>query len=138
VTDKAVAPRLRARQDIDVKRHLLLRAKMRNIAQVVATEGTHADIAELIRRRVFNALIGNGDMHLKNCSLTYPDRRTAALAPAYDFVSTVPYIPNETIALKVSRKRPIWLAVTHKFLLVVLPRYERLRQGQRGGRGRAI
>lgn len=36
------------------------------------------------------------------------------------------------------RNRPIWLAVTHKFLLVVLPRYERLRQGQRGGRGRAI
>ena len=37
-----------------------------------------------------------------------------------------------------SGKRLIRLAVTHKFLLVVLPRYERLRQGQRGGRGRAI
>lgn len=81
------------------------RARMRNIAQVVAAEGTHGDIVELIRRIVFNALIGNGDMHLKNWSLIYPDRRTAALAPAYDFVSTVPYIPNETMGLKVSRTK---------------------------------
>jgi serine/threonine-protein kinase HipA len=44
---------------------------------------------EFLRRLVFNALIGNADMHLKNWSLIYPARRRAALAPAYDFVSTV-------------------------------------------------
>lgn len=55
---------------------------------------------KFIRRLVFNTLIGNADMHLKNWSLTYRDRRTAALAPAYDFVSTIPYIPDAFAALK--------------------------------------
>ena len=48
---------------------------------------------------VFNALIGNADMHLKNWSLIYPDRRRAALAPAYDFVSTVAYLSDDSLAL---------------------------------------
>lgn len=51
------------------------------------------------------ALIGNGDMHLKNWSLVYPDRKNAALAPAYDFVSTIPYIPINSAALNVSRSK---------------------------------
>lgn len=80
-------------------------ARMRNIAQVLAAEGMQADIVELVRRIVFNALIGNGDMHLKNWSLIYRDQRTAAIAPAYDFVSTVPYIPGDPMALKLSRTR---------------------------------
>lgn len=80
-------------------------ARMRNIAQVLASEGSQADIAELIKRIAFNILIGNGDMHLKNWSVIYPDRRTAAIAPAYDFVSTVPYIPGDSFALKISRTK---------------------------------
>ena len=81
-------------------------ANMRNIATVLAAESDHDDIAELVRRMTFNTLIGNGDMHLKNWSLIYPDRINAALAPAYDFVSTIPYIKNETAALNVSRHKP--------------------------------
>ena len=53
----------------------------------------------------FNTLIGNADMHLKNWSMIYPDRRNAALAPAYDFVSTIPYIPDGSAALNFSRTR---------------------------------
>lgn len=79
------------------------KATMRRIAQVIGAEGQQADIAEFIRRMVFNALIGNADMHLKNWSLIYPDKRRAALAPAYDFVSTTPYIKDEISALKFSR-----------------------------------
>ena len=48
------------------------------------------------RRLVFSVLIGNGDMHLKNWSLLYPDGRKPVLSPAYDFVSTLPYIPGDT------------------------------------------
>jgi len=81
------------------------RASYRNIAAVLAAEGGEEDIAEFTRRITFNALIGNADMHLKNWSLIYPDRRTARLAPAYDYVSTVAYIPDEQAALKVSRTR---------------------------------
>ncbi len=76
-----------------------------NIGQVIAAEGSDRDIAEYIRRLTFNALIGNADMHLKNWSMQYPDRRKALLAPAYDFVATVAFIEDENAALKFSRTR---------------------------------
>lgn len=76
-----------------------------NIASVIAVESDDGDIAEFIRRLTFNVLIGNADMHLKNWSMIYPDRRNAVLAPAYDLVSTILYIPDERAALKVSRTK---------------------------------
>ncbi|MDF3362883.1 type II toxin-antitoxin system HipA family toxin [Sulfitobacter sp. Ks41] len=81
------------------------KASMRNIAAVIGAEGSDEDIREFVRRLTFNTLIGNGDMHLKNWSLIYPDRRTAALSPAYDFVSTIPYITGDSFALNYSRVR---------------------------------
>lgn len=81
------------------------RASMRNLLQVLAAETNDDDIAEFVRRLVFCNLIGNGDMHLKNWSLMYPDQRKARLAPAYDLLSTIPYLPNDRMALKVSRTR---------------------------------
>jgi serine/threonine-protein kinase HipA len=81
------------------------KASMRSIARVTAAEGSEGDIAEFVRRLTFNTLIGNADMHLKNWSMIYPDRRTAALAPAYDFVSTIAYLPDPNAALKVSRTK---------------------------------
>jgi serine/threonine-protein kinase HipA len=70
-----------------------------NIAAVLWAETGEAGTYEFFRRLVFSVLIGNGDMHLKNWSLLYPDRRTPALSPAYDFVATLPYIPNDSLAL---------------------------------------
>lgn len=80
-------------------------ASARSIGRVIGAEGSEADVAEFIRRLTFNTLIGNADMHLKNWSLIYPDRRHAALAPAYDFVSTIAYIPDDKSALTFSRTR---------------------------------
>ena len=77
----------------------------RSIAKVISAEGSEADIAEFIRRLIFNALIGNADMHLKNWSLSYPDKRHASLAPAYDFLSTIAYLPDDKAALNVSRTK---------------------------------
>lgn len=77
----------------------------RHIAAVIAAEGSDVDVAEFIRRLTFNVLIGNADMHLKNLSLIYPDRRHASLAPAYDLISTIAYIPTRDAALKFSRTR---------------------------------
>lgn len=77
----------------------------RNIAQVIAAEGNDADITEYVRRLTFNMLIGNADMHMKNWSLIYPDRRYVSLAPAYDFVATVPYIPGDETNMKISRAK---------------------------------
>jgi HipA-like C-terminal domain/Permuted papain-like amidase enzyme, YaeF/YiiX, C92 family len=82
------------------------RASYANVARVIGAEAGDAGAAEFIRRLVFSALIGNGDMHLKNWSLIYPDRRSAALSPAYDLLSTIPYIEGEdTAALNFSRTK---------------------------------
>ena len=81
------------------------KASMRNIAHVIGQEGQDDDIAEFIRRLVFNTLIGNADMHLKNWSVIYKDKRSASLAPAYDFVSTIPYLADGNASLKVSRSK---------------------------------
>jgi len=81
------------------------KASMRNIAEVIGIEGQEEDIAEFTRRLVFNTLIGNADMHLKNWSLIYNDKRSASIAPAYDFVSTIPYIADKDAALNVSRSK---------------------------------
>jgi serine/threonine-protein kinase HipA len=75
------------------------RASYRNIAEVLWAETGETDIVEFLRRLVFNVLIGNANMHLKNWSLIYLDRRRAALAPAYDFVSTVAYLPDDSLTL---------------------------------------
>lgn len=81
------------------------KASMRSIARVIASEGDDADISEFVRRLTFTMLIGNADMHLKNWSMIYPDRRRSALAPAYDFVSTIAYLRDENAALTVSRSK---------------------------------
>ena len=80
-------------------------ATYRRIAAVLGIETGDADVAEFIRRLVFSTLIGNADMHLKNWSLIYKDERTPTLSPAYDLLSTIPYIPDETMALKYSRTK---------------------------------
>jgi len=81
------------------------RASYRRIAAVLGAEGDDNEISEFIRRLTFNMLIGNADMHLKNWSVIYHDRHTASLAPAYDFVSTIPYIRENGAALSVSRTK---------------------------------
>ncbi|MGH3927514.1 MAG: HipA domain-containing protein, partial [Pseudonocardiaceae bacterium] len=49
----------------------------------------------------FTVLISNGDAHLKNWSLIYPDHRIPRLAPAYDLVSTAFYLGGgEQLGLK--------------------------------------
>jgi serine/threonine-protein kinase HipA len=70
-----------------------------NIGSVLWAETGEEGTYEFVRRLVFSVLIGNGDMHLKNWSLLYPDGRTPVLAPAYDFVATLPYIAGDKLAL---------------------------------------
>jgi serine/threonine-protein kinase HipA len=81
------------------------KASMFNIATVIAAESDDADIREFVRRLVFNTLIGNADMHTKNWSVYYPDKRIARLAPAYDFVSTIAYLSDTEAALTAGRTK---------------------------------
>jgi len=80
-------------------------ASYKNIAEVIWREVGEGGIQEFVRRIVFNTLIGNADMHLKNWSLIYPDGRNATLAPGYDFVSTIAYLDAENMALKYARSK---------------------------------
>jgi serine/threonine-protein kinase HipA len=74
-------------------------ASYEDLARVLWPEAGLASVVEFVRRLAFSALVGNADMHLKNWSLVYNDPRTPELSPAYDFVSTVPYIPDPEMAL---------------------------------------
>lgn len=78
-----------------------------NIASVLRAETGEGGTYEFFRRLVFSVLIGNGDMHLKNWSLLYPDGHTPVLSPAYDFVATFPYIPNDGLALTFGGSRSL-------------------------------
>jgi len=78
-----------------------------NIASVLWAENCEAGAYEFFRRLVFSVLIGNGDMHLKNWSLLYPDGRTPVLSPACDLVATFPYIPNDSLALTFGGSRSL-------------------------------
>lgn len=70
-----------------------------DIAEVVGTAMGEDAVCEFVRRLVFCTLIGNGDAHLKNWAVIYPDRRTPALAPAYDLVSTIAILDEDRMAL---------------------------------------
>jgi len=76
-----------------------------NIASVLWAESGEESTYEFVRRLTFSVLIGNADMHLKNWSLLYPDKRAPILAPAYDFVSTIPYLPDDKLALTLGGSR---------------------------------
>ena len=78
-----------------------------NIASVLWAEIGENAVIEFVRRLVFSVVIGNADMHLKNWSLLYPDRRTPALSPGYDFVATLPYAPGDTLALSFGDSRSL-------------------------------
>jgi serine/threonine-protein kinase HipA len=81
------------------------KASYSNIARVLWAEAGEAAAAEFVRRLVFAVLIGNGDAHLKNWSLLYPDGRTPTLAPAYDLVPTVAFLPHQQLALSLGGTR---------------------------------
>jgi serine/threonine-protein kinase HipA len=64
--------------------------------------GGLADVKEMARRLALNALLGNGDAHIKNWSLIYDNPRRPRLAPAYDLVSTVAYAADASTALNMA------------------------------------
>ncbi len=54
------------------------------------------NVQQFARRLLVNILLANGDAHLKNWSLIYPDTVTPELSPAYDIVTTRVYMDDET------------------------------------------
>ncbi|WP_164450294.1 HipA domain-containing protein, partial [Pseudomonas viridiflava] len=68
------------------------------IAKLLYTQTRHGqrDVTQMAVRLLVNVLLANGDAHLKNWSLIYPDALNAELSPAYDIVATKVFIPGES------------------------------------------
>lgn len=81
------------------------RTNLETIASVAAGICGVEAVGPVIDRIVLNVLLGNGDAHAKNWALRYPDGRNAELAPAYDLVPTVLYIPQDDLGLKLRNSR---------------------------------
>lgn len=81
-------------------------AAYHDIAAALGVAVSSSAALECVRRLALAAIAGNGDMHLKNWSLIYRgagDR--PALAPVYDGLSSVPYIPTDAMALSLAGER---------------------------------
>ncbi|GHE21790.1 type II toxin-antitoxin system HipA family toxin [Halomonas urumqiensis] len=64
------------------------------------------NVQAFARRLLVDILLANGDAHLKNWSLIYPDQRTPRLAPAYDIVNTLAYLEGDhRLALNLNGKK---------------------------------
>jgi serine/threonine-protein kinase HipA len=72
----------------------------RRAREFIAVEEHGRAFADLFKLFVLNCAIRNGDAHLKNFGIVYDDvTGPARLAPAYDLVSTTPYLPKDALAL---------------------------------------
>lgn len=68
----------------------------------------HINIQEFMARLIVNIMIGNGDAHLKNWSIVYPDRKNPSLSPAYDILFTQAYTESDdSIALNLGKEKKI-------------------------------
>lgn len=81
---------------------------MEKVINIIDTFSTFPAIekVKLFRLTIFNFLIGNEDMHLKNFSIITRDNKIE-LSPAYDLLNTTIVLPNEPeeIALPLAGKK---------------------------------
>lgn len=97
-------------------------AAYHDIAAALGIAVSSVAALEFVRRLVLAAMTGNGDMHLKNWSLIYRGAGDKpALAPVYDVLSTIPYIPADAMALSLAGERsfkamnaPRWKAFANR------------------------
>lgn len=76
-----------------------------NICKAVHGFSGSDGATEVARRIALHIMIGNGDAHLKNWTVLHPQGAPSRLSPNYDLVCTLPYIPNDALALKFGGSR---------------------------------
>jgi serine/threonine-protein kinase HipA len=80
------------------------------------TEDGLGDVQQFARRLLVNILLANGDAHLKNWSVIYPDTVTPTLSPAYDIVTTRVYMGDErAFALNLGKGKDWYEASMEQF-----------------------
>lgn len=81
-------------------------AAYHDVAGALHVAVSSAAALEFVRRLALAAITGNGDMHLKNWSLIYREAgEKPQVAPVYDVLSTIPYIPADALALSLAGER---------------------------------
>ncbi len=90
------------------------------IRQYVSPIYLQRALYDFFKLTLINVRVKNGDAHLKNSGVIYKDLKhyrlgelpetERQLAPVYDVISTVPYLPNDTMALSLtgSKRWPKW------------------------------
>src|SRR5262249_21397481 len=73
-----------------------------SLSRFMSGDAEVAARSDLARAVLLNHLIGNGDAHLKNFGVLYETAADVTLAPFYDCVATLPYIPDDVPALALS------------------------------------
>ncbi|MBU4610114.1 type II toxin-antitoxin system HipA family toxin [Achromobacter sp. GG226] len=93
-------------QLLDVYPHAKYNMNYETVASFAFALSGEAAVADVVKRLIFMAASGNGDAHLKNWSVIYPDQVSAELSPNYDLVSTIQYQETDEPALNFGgRKR---------------------------------
>ena len=82
------------------------------IGRTLAAYANDQSMDQFARRLIFCAMIGNADMHLKNWSVIYENRKSPELSPAYDLVSTVSYVNDDSMALRLAPGVKRWREMT--------------------------
>jgi len=90
------------------------------INQFISVEQRQKALYDFFKLTLINVCIRNGDAHLKNYGVLYDNLQDytlgafpqckIAFSPVFDIVSTVPYLPNDTMALSLtgSKRWPKW------------------------------
>lgn len=81
------------------------RANFETIGTIIGALCGVESVGKVIDRIVLNVVVGNGDAHLKNWAILYPDGVSPSLSPMYDVLPTVLYIPSDDMGLKLSGSR---------------------------------
>lgn len=76
------------------------RSNFETVGKIVGSVERNGGIEEFVRRLTLNILIGNGDAHLKNWSVLYPDGRNPRLSPLYDLVCDGIYTGKHNLGMR--------------------------------------
>ena len=71
----------------------------KSLARVLAPAHAREDMALFFRSLALSVLVRNGDAHRKNFGVLYNTAAEVRLAPAYDIISSTPYLAKDTLAL---------------------------------------
>lgn len=78
------------------------RANFETVSSLIAGLCGVEEVLDVVDRIVLNVLIGNGDAHLKNWAIIYPDTRRPRLSPVFDVLPTVLYLPEDDMGPKLN------------------------------------